>query len=173
MAFPLSLSFALISPSGACPYCDVIPRTELLPGVLSSCALFAVHTAKSALCGVPLRIFCMDRSHNFAYGHHLPRRDSGKVVRCLGYSSDTHGPSAMLVQRTQGVLDTDCNCRETFCSTGPPGLSSDLGLRTISQSWIWCRATLVRCLQDVSKDSSPILWIARDTVFISFYPEFA
>lgn len=76
----------------------------------------------------------------------------------------------MLVQRTQGVLDTDCNCRETFCSTGPPGLSSDLGLRTISQSWIWCRATLVRCLQDVSKDSSPILWIARDTVFISFYP---
>lgn len=75
----------------------------------------------------------------------------GKVVRCLGYSSDTHGPSAMLVQRTQGVLDTDCNCRETFCSTGPPGLSSDLALRTISHSWIWCHWC------DASKTSPRIL----------------
>lgn len=36
------------------------------------------------------------------------------------------GPSAMLAQRTQGVLDTDCYSREVFCSTGVPGLSSEI-----------------------------------------------
>ena len=137
-----------MSPSGAYFRRAVILK-DLLPGVIFSSTLLAVNTPGNTFGSVPLYTIWMDWSLHSACCHHLLRSDLCKVFRYLPFSSDTLGPSALLAQRTPGVLDTDSYSYETYCLIVIPDCHYDLRPRMTTNLWTRCHVKVVRCSQHV------------------------